>query len=206
MNGGAGNDTYIVDNVADVIGESAGAGTDLVQSGVTWTLGINVENLTLTGSGSINAIGNALNNVLTGNAAANTLDGGAGSDTMAGGAGNDSYLVDAAGDVVTEIAGGGTDVVQSSINYTLGSEVENLVLTGTANLTGTGNAVANTLTGNSGDNRLDGGAGIDTMTGGSGNDTYVVDVSGDVVTESAGAGTDTVNAGSSSCWAPTSNF
>ena len=81
MAGGAGNDTYVVDNVGDIVVEKAGEGTDLVQSSVTFTLAANVENLTLTGGANINGTGNALGNFLVGNTGNNTLNGGAGADT-----------------------------------------------------------------------------------------------------------------------------
>ena len=190
--GGTGNDTYVVDAVGDVTTELAAEGTDTVQSAVTYTLAANVENLTLTGAAVINGTGNTLNNVLTGNSANNILDGGAGNDTLVGGAGNDTYVVDTAGDVVTELAAGGTDTVQSAVTYILGAELENLTLTGAVAINGTGNSLTNVLTGNSANNILDGGAGNDTLVGGAGNDTYVVDAVGDVVTEALTAGTDTV--------------
>jgi len=191
--GGLGNDTYVVDDAGDTVVENGGEGADLVQSAVTYTLGSNLEDLTLTGYSYINGTGNALDNVLTGNAADNTLDGGVGADTMAGGAGNDTYIVDAAADVVSENANEGYDLVQSAVTYALADNVENLSLTGSSSIDATGNALDNTLVGNSGNNVLDGGAGNDTMTGGTGDDTYVVDSSGDTVSENAGEGIDTVN-------------
>ena len=173
MSGGAGNDTYRVDNTGDVLNEAAGMGVDLVTSTIGFTLGANLENLTLTGSGSINATGNILANVLLGNSGANVLNGGAGADTMRGGSGNDTYVVDSSSDVVSESASQGTDTVQASISYVLGANLENLILTGSSSISGTGNGVSNTLTGNAGANTLAGGGGADTLLGGGGSDTYL---------------------------------
>ncbi len=207
---GRSDDVYTVDQATDVVVENPGGGTDLVRSSVSYTLGVNVENLTLTGTSAINGTGNAGNNVLTGNSGANrltglagndTINGAAGADTMIGGAGNDTYTVDNAGDVITELSGGGTDSVFSNRTYTLSTYLENLTLTGTAAINGTGNAFnnviignsgANTLNGGSGNDTLDGGTGADSLIGGSGNDTFVLDNTGDKISEASGGGTDTV--------------
>ncbi len=123
--------------------------------------------------GSTAIEGNGGNDILTGNAAANVLNGGTGDDIMTGGAGGDTYSVDSLGDVIVEGAGGGVDGVRSSISYTLGTELEQLTLTGTAALNGTGNALDNSLTGNSGANILEGLAGADVLDGSDGADILI---------------------------------
>jgi Ca2+-binding RTX toxin-like protein len=178
MVGGEGNDIYVVDSTGDVVSELGSGGIDLVRSAVDFELGANLENLTLTGA-AISATGNQLANLLIGNAEANSLngaggadilDGGAGVDIMQGGDGNDTYIVNASGDLISEGAGGGADTVQSSVTRTLGANLENLILTGPANLNGTGNMLANALTGNAKQNVLNGAAGNDTLNGGAGKD------------------------------------
>jgi Ca2+-binding RTX toxin-like protein len=202
LRGGTGNDTYVVDNTGDSVTENANEGTDMVQSSVTYTVGANVENLTLTGTTAINGTGNTLDNILigtsavntlTGNAGNDTLNGGAGADTLRGGTGNDTYVVDVTGDSVTENANEGTDTVQSAVTYTLGANLENLTLTGTAAINGTGNTLANVLTGNSAANTLTGNAGNDTLDGGAGNDTLVGGTGNDVYRFGPGKGQDTVS-------------
>jgi Ca2+-binding RTX toxin-like protein len=190
--GGLGNDTYQIDTTTDTITENANQGTDTVQSSVTYTLGNNLENLTLTGTTNINGIGNTLNNIITGNSGNNILNGATGIDTLIGGLGNDTYQIDTTTDTITENANQGTDTVQSSVTYTLGNNLENLTLTGTTNINGTGNTLNNVITGNSGNNILNGATGIDTLIGGLGNDTYQIDTTTDTITENANQGTDTV--------------
>jgi Ca2+-binding RTX toxin-like protein len=186
MNGGAGNDTFVVDNVGDLVTEALGGGTDLVQTSLTnYLLGANVENLTYTGAGNFTGTGNAQANTITGGVGNDFLNGGAGADRMVGGAGNDTYVVDAALDVVVEVAGGGTDTVQTSLaNYTLGADVENLTYTGVGNFVGNGNGLNNVITGGVGNDTLNGGGGNDILTGGDGADVL-----------NGGAGNDTLLGG-----------
>jgi Ca2+-binding RTX toxin-like protein len=201
--GGQGNDIYTVDTASDLVTELVNEGTDTIRSSATIaTLAANIENLTLIGTGAIDGAGNALNNIITGNTGNNTLNGGAGNDTLVGGAGNDTYVVDSASDVVTELANDGTDTIQSSVTIAaLAANIENLTLTGSSAINGTGNALANTIIGNTanntlaggdGNDTLDGGVGNDTLQGGLGNDIYIVDAAGDIVAEAASAGTDEV--------------
>jgi Ca2+-binding RTX toxin-like protein len=166
--GGTGNDTYVVDATGDRIAETSTlAGEfDLVLSSVSWTLGANLEKLTLTGSAA-NGTGNGLANTIAGNAAANRLDGAAGNDTIDGSGGNDTVL-----------GGDGLD----------------RLLGGTGNDSLAGGAGTDNLAGGDGNDTLDGGTGIDTLVGGAGDDTFVVDVGADVIdfSSTSGGGIDTV--------------
>ena len=197
MSGAAGNDTYIVDNVGDVVIESSISLSeiDTVYSYIDYTLGANLEVLNLVGN-ALSATGNALNNSLYGTAGNNILDGGTGADFMAGGTGNDTYIVDNIGDVVSETStlASEIDTVRASVNYTLGANLENLILTGSGNIYGVGNSQNNVITGNEGNNQLIGGAGLDTMIGGKGNDIYSIDQAGELalVQELASEGTDSL--------------
>jgi Ca2+-binding RTX toxin-like protein len=144
------------------------------------------------GDGNDTLHGNAGDDELHGGDGNDSLRGNAGDDKMYGGTGNDTYFVNDAGDVVIELAGEGFDTIYSSISKTLGANIENLALVGSANLNGTGNALNNILAGNAGNNTLDGGGGVNALVGGEGNDIYVIRNSADIIEEWGGEGTDTV--------------
>ena len=123
MNGGLGTDTYFIDSASDSIFEDTNAGIDSINASIGWTLGNNLENLTLTGTSAIDGIGNILNNTIAGNSGANNLfgnegndslsgnngddllDGGTGDDTMLGGSGNDVLIGNFGNDVLTGSTG-----------------------------------------------------------------------------------------------------
>lgn len=213
MVGGEGDDVYIVDNAGDTTYEATNEGHDTVYSSIGWTLRVNVEDLRLTGN-ALEGTGNELDNLIVGNSRNNSLYGldgndrleggagddklyggdgndvlvgGTGADVMEGGRGNETYFIDNVKDVVRELASAGIDTVSSSVDYTLGANVENLVLTGSA-VRGTGNALDNEITGNgaanwivagdgndrvfggAGDDHIEGGAGADRINGGAGHD------------------------------------
>jgi Ca2+-binding RTX toxin-like protein len=191
LQGGAGNDTYVVSAQGDSIVELAGEGIDRVRTALaTYLLAANVENLTYTGSAAFTGLGNALDNVivggssndvlrgfegqdyLVGGAGDDVLDGGVGvSNQLQGGLGNDTYSVSAVGDSIIEFAGEGTDTVQTSLlSYGLAASVENLSFLGSGSFSGRGNALNNVIIGGAGDDNLNGAGGLDALYGENGND------------------------------------
>jgi len=203
LQGGVGDDTYVVNSLNDVVLEEAGQGTDTIRTSLTYSLLnlINVENLTLTGNAAVNATGNSLGNTLTGNDASNVLNGGLGADTMVGGRGNDVFWVDNIGDMVIDssvlvrdtvtglwVEFGGIDTVNSSISYTLAQSLDSLNLVGTKALTdktvtGTSHIENLTLTGTQAING----------TGNAANNVIIGNVANNILV--GAGGTDTITGG-----------
>jgi serralysin len=222
--GGLGNDSYYVDSDADLVRETAaglyqGNGYDIVYASASFTLHAteaDIEELRTdvdSGTAAINLTGNARGSTFVGNAGNNRIDGRGGADIMQGLGGFDTYFVDDAGDQVIEANVAGFDSVFATVSYTLGAGqfIEKLVLTGIAGISGTGNALNNTIIGNDAGNRLasgggrdllDGKGGADTIDGGADRDTVRGGEAGDLIDGKAGndllqgeGGDDTITGG-----------
>jgi Ca2+-binding RTX toxin-like protein len=175
--GGGGDDTYSYGAGDKIVeGKGGAGGFDTIVSSLTVNLAkfANVEAVTLTGKGDIDATGNGAANTLGGNDGDNVLDGGKGADRLVGGNGDDTYIVDDAKDVVVETGKKDHDTIDASVSINLSKmkTIEDVSLSGKHDLDVTGNAAANDLSGNGGDNTLWGGKGNDTLTGGAGSDTF----------------------------------
>jgi len=209
----------VVDSATDTTIELADGGNDLVRTTVTHTMQDNVENLLMLNvaspaSNDFNAVGNILANKITGNNGNNSIDGGdgddnliggkgndtltggAGVDVMNGGSGNDTYVIDSITETMIETSSGGVDTVSINLTFTLTANFENLTLTGSDDIDGTGTVSDNIMTGNSGNNVLVGfngadtflgGAGLDTIDGGEDDDLITGGANGDDLTGGTGA-------------------
>ena len=197
--GGAGNDTYRVDTQSILLFESAGEGTDTVESSSSYYLYANVENLTLTGSAGNFGVGNELANVLIGNAGENLLIAGAGNDTVNGGGSRDAIFGEDGADVLNGdagidyiVAGIGNDIVDggADADEIYGQDGDDILRAGASFDTDimVGGAGSDTLYGNSGLGDYD------LLYGNEGNDIFYVDTPSDLVFEQAGEGSDTVYA------------
>jgi Ca2+-binding RTX toxin-like protein len=222
VSGGGGDDSIAAGLGEDTVAGGAGTADLLLVDYALSTTAVTMAAPTADGDGLTGSIadaeGNSIsfsgmdrfdirtgagNDTVAGGGGNDSIDGGAGADAMQGGAGDDTYAVDDVGDTVVEVEGEGTDAVTASVSFTLGVAVENLVLAGSGNLGGTGNALANSITGNGGANRLLGGggndllrglAGTDRLLGGGGDDTLNGAEGNDVLT--GGAGLDFMAGGS----------
>lgn len=186
------------DDTVSYVNATAGVTVSLNLAGQQNTGGAGLDTLTgiehLVGSAFGDKLtGNDKNNVLFGGSGNDTLAGWSGADTMVGGLGNDSYFVENANDVVIEKLNEGMDSVSSKVTFTLLENIENLTLTGTSIIDGTGNSQANTIIGNAAANKLSGGLGKDSLIGGAGNDTLNGDFDKDILM--GGAGNDTLSGG-----------
>ena len=193
LDGSSGDDTLNGGRRADTIAGGVGHDTLVGEAG---------NDLLDGGEDSDNLMGGTGRDILLGGEGNDTLDGGAARDGMLGGSGNDIYIADNKDDDVTELADEGTDTIRTTLSsYGLGNNLESLAFIGSGDFAGTGNSQSNAITGGAGDDTLEGGEGNDTldggtskdkMTGSQGNDVYVVDSTGDAVTELADEGIDTV--------------
>jgi Ca2+-binding RTX toxin-like protein len=184
LSGGAGNDTYLVYSLGDVVVDGVDQGNDILYTTVSYSLGENqVEAMSVADqitTGAINLIGNYVSQIIVGNYGDNVLNGGSGGvDTLIGLFGNDTYSVGDARTVIVEQAGQGSDTAVTSVSYTLGAgvSVEVFAAQNAASTTGLrlgGNELAQTIAGTAGADTIAGGGGRDVLLGGAGADTFVI--------------------------------
>jgi Ca2+-binding RTX toxin-like protein len=182
--GGAGND--------QIAGDNGGFDT----SGDADTIDGGNGNDAIDGQGGNDTIlGGAGNDAIAGGLGNDMLDGGVGADTLYGEAGDDTYVLDNVSDIAAENADEGIDTVQSGVSYTLGSNIENLTLTGTSAIDGMGNALDNVIAGNTANNVLSGFSGNDTYLFNRGGGSDNIADNGDPSTGSGQASVDTLQFG-----------
>jgi Ca2+-binding RTX toxin-like protein len=248
LQGGAGDDIYVVNSASVTVTEAASAGNDTVFTSLaSYSLPSNIETLSYTGTGNFTGTGNSSNNTIIGGIGNDTLRGGGGADHLVGGSGtdtasystaaagvaidfvsnthtgdatgdvfdsievfqgsnhadtfidggaarnfrggsgNDTYVITSGSTVITELSGGGTDTIQTSLSaYTLGAQMENLTYVGGSSFNGSGNSLNNVLIGNVGNDTLNGQGGADTLGGGGGADTFVFDNAAETTTLGVG--------------------
>ena len=206
--GNKGNDTFVITNEfpnpakpTDMLILTDVGGIDTIESTFSHTLGADFENLTLKGTSSTKATGNANNNILTGNAGNNILNGVTGQDTFIGGAGNDTYYIDDLTDVIEELASGGIDTIITS-NASVYEKFRNIFPNVEKCLFGTTPPSPppgpptdgdDTLVGTAGKDTIDGRKGNDTIVGLEGNDSLLGSEGNDSIL--GGAGNDTILGG-----------
>lgn len=179
MTGGAGNDTFVLNNSADVVTGVSATSNNTELTSASCNMATNVQTLTVTGTASVNIHGNASNDLITLNSGNDTVISGSGNETvvsgtgvdaLVGGTGNDTFVINNVLDTVSHGATG-NNTLQSSVSYTAATNFQNLVGSGSGNITLTGNGTTtqnNVITANTGVDSLVGGAGVDAMIGNSG--------------------------------------
>jgi Ca2+-binding RTX toxin-like protein len=208
--GGAGNDTFTINNTSDVIVDTYTNTTNSLSSSVSYTLPVNVTLMSVTGTAAVLAVANAAataNDSITANTGADTLVGGGGTDTLVSGTGTDSlvagsgtdvFVVNKTSDVVTVAATGTStsDVIESSVTYSLAANVQYLSMIGTGSVTATGNSLLDLIVGNTGADTLNGGTGIAMIEGGSATtSTGVLKATGNQAALIGGHGAESITGG-----------
>jgi trimeric autotransporter adhesin len=211
--GGSGNDTFVINSASDVITDTSTTTSNTISSTVSYTLPTHVNALIFTGTAALEATGNTGNDSLTANTGADTLVAGSGTDTLVsgatgtdslvGGTGNDLFFVNTTADKVTDATSSTSNTISSIVTYTLPTNVNALVFTGTAALMGTANSGSDSLTANTGsdtlvgagagnDTLVSGATGTDSLVGGTGNDTFLVNNTADIVTDTSSSASNTI--------------